>query len=315
MKILISYDGSEYANAALKDMLRAGLPTEAQAVVMSIPKSSFPAPDGARNGNGKAPELASHSPAAYSEEEIEATAAMAKQASEMIRENFPAWEVRADLAVGSAVRTVAKKVSQWNPNLIILGLQAGAENGRKRFGGVSRRIAVEAKCSVRVARGFNDKTEEAPRVLLCVDGSPYTEAAVQTVAARDWPKGTEVRILTVVDPFDYSIPEFVAKALEQAKALHRIVAAEFHHSPAFTSSAVRAGDPKKVILTEVAEWEPDSIFLAPHRINRFRRFLMGGVAGTVMTHANCAVELVKAVKPSARSASILRLPAPSPAYD
>ena len=39
MKILISYDGSLQANAALKDLRRAGLPAEAEAVVMSIPKS------------------------------------------------------------------------------------------------------------------------------------------------------------------------------------------------------------------------------------------------------------------------------------
>ena len=39
IKILISSDGSLQANAALKDMRRAGLPAEAGAVVMSIPKS------------------------------------------------------------------------------------------------------------------------------------------------------------------------------------------------------------------------------------------------------------------------------------
>ncbi|MGE0129986.1 MAG: universal stress protein [Blastocatellales bacterium] len=315
MRILISYDGSDYANAALKGLPRAGLPIEAQAVVMSIPKSSFAdfaediADGGKAERNGKTGAMA------YSEKEMEEAAARAKQAGEMIRENFPAWEVRADLAVGSTVRVVAKKASQWNPNLIVLGLQGNVESGRHYLGAVSRRIAIEAKCSVRVSRGVDAETDEAPRVLLCVDGSSYTEAAVSAVASRDWPKGTEVRILTVVNPFDYSIPEFVDKAMERAKFFHRIIANELDRTPAFTSSVVAEGEPVKVILRIAEEWKPDCIFLAPRSRSRFSRFLPGGVSGSVVARANCAVELVRAMRPTAHHDSFLQAPATSPIYD
>jgi nucleotide-binding universal stress UspA family protein len=301
MRILIGYDGSYHANAALKDLLRAGLPVEAQAVVMSIPKFSLV--DGSkieRNGRTDAP--------AISVEEVEAAAAMAKHASDLIRENFPAWEVRADLAVGSAVRVVAKKARQWNPNLIVLGLQNGAESARPYFGDVSRRIAIEAKCSVRVARGINAETDEAPRILLCVDSSRYAEAAVCAVSSRGWPKGTEVRILTVVDPFDYSIPEFFDKAIERAESFHRIIANELDHTPAFTSSVVLEGEPAKLILKVADEWRPDSIFIAPHGGNRFSSFLPDSVSGTVVARAKCTVEFARSERPSRFiSASLLRL--------
>jgi nucleotide-binding universal stress UspA family protein len=300
MRILISYDGSYHANAALKDLLRAGLPVEAQAVVMSIPKFSLVDKIG-RNGGVDAP--------AISVEEIEDAAAMAKQASDIIRENFPAWEVRADLAVGSAVRVVAKKARQWHPSLIVLGLQEGAESGRPYFGDVSQRIAIEAKCSVRVARGINAQTDEAPRVLLCVDGSRYTGAAVSAVASRAWPKGTEVRILTVVNPFDYSIPEFLDKAIERAESFHRIIANELDRTPAFTSSVVLEGEPEKLILKVADEWRPDSIFIAPHSGHRLSRFLPCGVSGTVVARAKCTVELARIERPSRFiSASLLRIP-------
>jgi len=308
MKILISYDGSYHANAALRGLLRAGLPVEAQAVVMSIPKF-FLAEGSKIERNGRADEPV------CSEEDVEEAAAMAKQASDIIRENFPAWEVRADLAVGSAARVVAKKASQWNPNLIVLGLQDGAESGRSYFGDVSRRIAIEAKCSVRVSRGINAETGEAPRVMLCLDGSPYTEAAVCAVASRNWPKGTEVRILTVVNPFDYSIPEFLDRAIERAKCFHRIIANELDRTTAFTSSVVLEGEPEKVILKVAEEWRPDAIFIAPHDGNRFSRFLPGGVSGTLVAQAKCAVELVRTVKPGADSGSFLRAPATSPVFD
>jgi nucleotide-binding universal stress UspA family protein len=309
MKILISYDGSSHANAALKDLLRAGLPANAEAVVMSMPKSYLRAGpalrEAERNGRTGAP--------AGMVEEIEEAAAMAKHASDLIRESFPAWEVRADLAFGSTARVIAKKTSQWNPNLIALGLQGDAKP--EYFGGVLRRIAVGAKCSVRVARRFDAGTDEPPRVLLCVDGSPYTEAAVNAVASRDWPKGTEVRILTVVNPFDYSIPEFVDKALERAKPLHRLIANELDCTAAFTSSVVGEGEPEKVILRVIEEWRPDCVFLAPHSRNRFSRALLGGVSGTVVARAKCAVELARIMKPSLPHGSFLQTPATSPAFN
>ena len=36
MKILIAYDGSDCAEAALDDLQRAGLPREAEAVILSV---------------------------------------------------------------------------------------------------------------------------------------------------------------------------------------------------------------------------------------------------------------------------------------
>ncbi|HEY8458998.1 MAG TPA: universal stress protein [Blastocatellia bacterium] len=305
MKILISYDGSSRANAALKDLRRAGLPADAEAVVMSIPRSYLSAGEAERNGRSGAP--------AGVVEEIEEAAAMAKQAIDAIRESFPAWEARAELAVGSTARVIEKKTGQWNPDLIVLGLQGEAAS--KHFDGVLRRIAVRSKCSVRVAPRFNGETDEPPRVLLCVDGSPYTEAAVSAVASRDWPKGTEARILTVVNPFDYSIPEFVDKAMERTVPLHRLIANELDRTPAFTSSVVGEGEPEKVILRMIEEWRPDCVFLAPHNRNRLSRAIFRGVSGTVVARANCAVELARSAPPGQPHGSFMRMGVASPAFN
>jgi hypothetical protein len=44
MKILIAYDGSIYANAALDDLPRAGLPRVAEALIMSVAYVFLPPP-------------------------------------------------------------------------------------------------------------------------------------------------------------------------------------------------------------------------------------------------------------------------------
>ncbi len=307
MKILISYDGSEAANIALKDLHRAGLPAEAQVVLLSVPGAAFAAKSQSEN---------SISANTDSVEDVEKAAAMAIYASQILRHNFPGWEVRTDLAIGSLVRVIAKKASQWNPNLIVLGLQECAAQGRGYFGGLSQRIAIEARCSVRVVRAENVETEDAPRVLLCVkDSAAYAPAVVRAVASRAWPKGTEVRMFTVVDPFDYSIPEFVDKALERAKSFHRVIANQLDRTLAFTSSVVREGDPKKMILQEAHEWKPDSIFIAPRGRIWIPRFLPGRISDAVVARAKCTVELVRSVEIDARADSLLGMSAASPAYD
>ena len=305
MKILISYDGSEAANIALKDLRRAGLPAEAQVVLMSVPCGSFAADS--QSGN-------STSASTESVAEIEKAAAMANQACQILRQDFPGWEVRTDLAVGSLVRVIAKKAHQWNPNLIVLGLQECATQDHGLFGGLSQRIAIEAKCSVRVARAESVEPEDAPRVLLCVNESAYSNLAVRAVASRAWPKSTEIRLFTVVDPFDYSIPEFVDRALERAKSFHRNISYQLDRTLAFTSSVVREGDPKKLILQEAHEWKPDSIFIAPRGKIWIPRFLPGRISDAVVARAKCTVELVRSATIDALSDSLLGMSA-SPAYD
>jgi hypothetical protein len=45
IKIVIGYDGSEYAGAALGDLRRAGLPQDAQALIVSVAEGVIPPPD------------------------------------------------------------------------------------------------------------------------------------------------------------------------------------------------------------------------------------------------------------------------------
>jgi hypothetical protein len=44
MKLVIAYDGSSYAGIALDGLQRAGLPPNAQAIVLSVIEEGIPAP-------------------------------------------------------------------------------------------------------------------------------------------------------------------------------------------------------------------------------------------------------------------------------
>jgi len=52
------------------------------------------------------------------------------------------------------------------------------------------------------------------KILLAVDGSTYSDDAVKEVASRPWPKGSEVRVICVVEPAPPPTPETWGLAME-----------------------------------------------------------------------------------------------------
>src|SRR5688572_16868701 len=145
------------------------------------------------------------------------------------------------------------------------------------------------------------------KVLVAVDGSTFSEAAIQEVARRPWPKGSELRVLTVTEwpvvvatePWLVapSYLEDLEKALGESSnamirdALLKLQAIE-DKTLKVTSEIVR-GLPKQVILDEAARWGADLIVLGSHGYGAWSRFLLGSVSLAVATHAKCSVEIVK----------------------
>ena len=99
MKILIAYDGSSHADAALDDLERAGLPHEAEALVISVADVwMWPPPkDDARGIRAEELDIIGLKKArAQSEQAVEEARKLAIQASERIKAAFPSWKVDAE---------------------------------------------------------------------------------------------------------------------------------------------------------------------------------------------------------------------------
>src|SRR5215467_7558742 len=107
MKILIGYDGSECADAALDDLSQAGFPATGEAHILSVaevwlpppPPSSYEIIEQARNAK---------SPAELQRDFTRRCAAAqealicAKRARDRVQAKFPSWKVSADSSCGSA---------------------------------------------------------------------------------------------------------------------------------------------------------------------------------------------------------------------
>jgi len=145
------------------------------------------------------------------------------------------------------------------------------------------------------------------KILLATDGSDYSKAAVNSVAERPWPQGSEVKIISAMEiPYApttetwvlpnsyYSELERVARERAEAAvkyAVERIGSGKASGLEIITK--IISGSAREVILDEAERWDADLIVLGSHGYSAWRRFLLGSVSHAVATHAHCSVEIVR----------------------
>jgi nucleotide-binding universal stress UspA family protein len=150
------------------------------------------------------------------------------------------------------------------------------------------------------------------RILLAIDDSNFSEAAIEAVIGQARPHGTEVRVLHVVE----SPPLLVARELGGYEpALENALEFQKQHAEAVVAkaaellrarglkvtAALEMGDPKSRILDVAEEWRADLIVLGSHGRKGLNRFLMGSVSDAVARHACCSVEIVRICPANAKN--------------
>ena len=143
------------------------------------------------------------------------------------------------------------------------------------------------------------------KILLAIDNSKFSQIAMQTVAKQFRTKGTQVRVLHVVEPISSylsadMIPHFVPYVAkveqERRKEAKELVERAVRHLRKVgfkASEIVELGDTKTMIVDYAANWHADLIVLGSHGWKGLSRFLMGSVSETVTRHAGCSVEVVR----------------------
>src|SRR6185369_6666465 len=304
MKILVAYDGSHCANAALEDLKRAGLDTTAEVLVMTLADVFVPPPidDEVENTLPYVPEgiKRAHERAQHKLAQAEA---LAKRGSEQIKSAFPNWHLRHEAEADSPAWALIRTADHWKPDLIVIGARGlSVFGGRWILGSVSQRVLYEARCSVRIARGSYRTADKPIRILVGVDNSSDSKAALDAVCQRQWPKGTEMGVLVVVDTVMAigSDPETV-KWIEVAKEenwqqVRDIFDADLQRLRSAGLQAevlIRRGTPADQILQEAHTWDADCIFVGAKGIRGIDRLLLGSVSSAVSARAHCSVEVVR----------------------
>jgi nucleotide-binding universal stress UspA family protein len=313
MRILIGYDGSDCSDIAISDLAKAGLPPEVEAVVLSVTDAWPSVPVSPARPLDEA-ELAKLPRAAALAHHLAAQAlaearSRAAEGAARVRERFPKWHVTAEACGDSPYRGLVVKADKWRPDLLVVGSNGRSAVGRMVLGSVSQNVLSHAICSVRVARRRDDTgrlADEPSRIIVGIDGSPDSAAAVAAVADRAWPKGTEVRVISAIDPraslalLAYGPPTAAWAAAAGApdgrtwaKSAVENSAEELRRAGLDAVGLALDGDPKRVLVDEAEQWKADCIFVGAKGHSRMERFLLGSVSASVAARADCTVEVVR----------------------
>lgn len=330
MRILIAYDGSESARAALSDLDLGGLPPDAEVLVLSVLEARLPAED---EPGGKADEAlpGMKDIRASVRAAVERQLGIAEDGAARLRSIFPGWNVKAEACADSPAWAVIKRtegheggVGGEPADLVVVGSHGYGGLKRLVLGSVSHRVVTELRSSVRIARGHDGldivqaaQRKRSAKIVVGVDGSADSNAAVNAVALRQWPPGTRILVAAIEqsiyagtdvgmmgantvwggDPMSAGVP---SSGSQSGTRIVAAAAATLRRCcpQASVATDVKLGDPKYAIIDLADAWEEegtkgaDCIFLGARGVRGVERFLLGSVSTAVAMNAHCSVEIV-----------------------
>jgi len=183
------------------------------------------------------------------------------------------------------------------------------------------RIALDKRGRALRAHATRKQMRKAMKLLLAVDGSEASLAAVEEAARTPWPEGSMLRIVSVADiPFPAqwrlaSMPSGEFKEWDRiveersventAQAMTRF--GEIAAARTEMTAKTLIGDPKIAILDEAERWGADLIIVGTHGYNALERLWLGSVSRAVASHAKCSVQIARRRKAKGADGKAMRI--------
>lgn len=145
-------------------------------------------------------------------------------------------------------------------------------------------------------------------ILLAIDESSCSEAAVDAVITQFRPSDVDVRVVHVIAwpqdlPTSFAFaegPSAAQSVLHERRELHRhgrhLLARavdRLRHANFKATPKLVEGSPRHAIVAMAADWPADTIVIGSHGRTGIQRVLLGSVSSGVVRHATCSVHVVR----------------------
>ena len=143
------------------------------------------------------------------------------------------------------------------------------------------------------------------KILLSIDDSKFSEAALRMVVAEHNPAKAVVRILHVVEPIELpyypeltvpypvNLSDIKKRRMEAGRRLVARAAARLRAAGFQVDSTVRPGQVRSLVVDVARKWHADLIVVGSHGRKGLARILLGSVSDYVTHHAPCSVQIVR----------------------
>lgn len=285
MRVLIGHDGSSYADAAMVDLARAGLPKNVEAVIVTVGDAPLVAPFASHRiieqtfVGERVLSIVEHANKQAAEALSDARG-IAQNAALKLSTYFPSWKVRSEAVAGRPADQLIRMAAQLEADLVVVGTHGRSALGRLILGSVSLEVLSHAACSVRVGRGDGEGNLAGLRILVGLDRTSDFDKLLGQTLQRSWPRHTELRVVTVADE---------GVAMTTLGPFSELFAGEVK-----VSAAVLKGDTPDVLIAEARRWEADCIVLGSRTIDdRTEGSLEGAVWPELLSSVVCSLEIVR----------------------
>lgn len=210
-----------------------------------------------------------------------------------VRETAPGLPVRGLLVQGPAAERLIE--AGRSADLIVLGPRGLGGFAGLVLGSVGAQVVAHAACPVVIARGDRGPRTGQDRVVVGVDGSPASRAALAMGFAEAGLHGASVHAVTAwAAPPPGDLPPLVDEAgmrdaAEKRLAQLMIPLRELHPGVDVRISVV-TGPPRDVLLD--AAGGARLLVVGSRGLGGFRGLLMGSVSHALVQHAPCPVAVV-----------------------
>ena len=284
-KILLSTDGSEYSEGAIREAIKLAKKCSSKLTVLSVIDTN--------------PEFDALAPQLMEKKEKEA------------RQNLDAVQVRArqegvdcDTIVHEGeepYKYIVDEAIKSKSTMIVMGRRGRTGLKRLMMGSVTARVIGHAPCNVLVVPKAAQL--EFKNIVVAMDGSKYSAAAAsEALGLAKW-NGSALTVISVVpselmtpSDIDFTITqrELIAeKEMHEAEKNAKVVKEAALKEGVAVKAFVLSGRPADAIIETAQEKNADLIVLGSHGRTGVERLLMGSVAERVIVLASCPVLVVK----------------------
>ena len=139
-------------------------------------------------------------------------------------------------------------------------------------------------------------------VLIGVDDSPCSDAAIGHVTGAAWPKATKFLVVSaaspiVIGPGEATAADTISRLMEEQEKYHKEIAeraaARLRKAGMTADARMVLGDPRTALLDAARSEHADLIVVGSHGRTGIKKLLLGSVASHVVTHAPCSVLIVR----------------------
>lgn len=294
MRVLLATDGSAAADQA-RDLV-AGLPWPGGSAIDVVHVVQLPAVA-----------MGSLGPAIGPSEGVDLTTAMEQEGRRILAEAEArvagrGRHVHTHLEIGRPAQVITDLARDRTMDLIVTGHRGRSGLAQMLLGSVASEVVDRSPVPVLVAR-----TATLEDVLLAVDGTPVSDAAVDLV--ERWPilRDRRIRVLSVSDPTYpwWAGTEWMAEAAVDAWSVAVDASRESHarvtrdvterlRAAGLDVQAVEGeGRPADVILAQAETTSTDLIVVGSRGQTGLRRMVLGSVGRDVLHHAACSVLIAR----------------------